>query len=1413
MVIRSNPSQTIKFYQQNIRGLPSKANEFIKNLQKNTPDICIIQEAFRSLKSAETYSHFSGPHASPYSVTRTHAYEIHKAGYTIVKSSTGRATLWVNSKFNFEDISEKIQRAANTFSEKQYEILRYETCWISLKIPGHRPVIVGSIYRSPKKYENHFDWNPLSLEIQLAKGISPRVIIGADINCKNTLWGSRKTDSLGLGMENILSLHNLQVALSAKDSKSERKATFFADNGTAGCTSVDFTAVSHEINIDIFQGQLNNPRYYIRSDHVPFTFKYAIDRHASLEERQSEGTMWNLRKINWNEYAKLMDARFREWNLKYEFSTRLPSERLDEALERWYEIIHRINYDVIPLSKIRRKKKAWWTPTLTKLRRIAQKARNKIRNKFNHRNWMKWKELHAKYRLAISCAKREYFQKFSNSINSSNLKQLFREFRSLAPNPINSVEVLTNKDGDIIARSEKEKADELNQFCANLGKHPDLPPNTRFTRKIEEEISELRNKKPRELEYASLDTENINCQIKTHEIRRSITELNAYKAMGPDKIHNLMLKNGGEQLLRSLVILFNWSFSIGYFPIRWKRWHTIPIYKNGREKDKVNSYRPIALLSCVGKLLERIMAKRISWYLRRHNLLHKNQAGFRKGHNTTDLLLRLSEDAFHSFKKRSILPTALLDLSNAYDSVWRDGLRHKLRKLIGIKGRAFWWLDSFLSNRKGQVRVGQSLSEGLEYNTGLPQGSPISPVLFIIYINDLSRHVTANVNLGKFADDLAIWSKVVKTNWNLQKHLTKSFGEFQRALDQISAYCVKWKLRIAVKKTQFLCFTRQTLEKKSEIQKAIPSYPFYLNNARLEESEYIKYLGVHFDRKLSWEFHFEKIRGKASGKARYLKALCDLNPKIPVERLKILYSMIVRPTVEYASAIWHNKHSYKPTAYKLESIQKSSLAPRAFTLPSVGRETIDVLFDNMPLSYRRDMESIKLYHRILKINKKYNGEYGKHNLLDTLLDFERTRGYIVGSRGARYTKDPEGRKATYSTIKYAREHMETYEIGEPIYTDDSDDLPPFANDYALPLPKTAPWNSFYRPDPWEIQGSLENDKTLVLYTDGSTLPNPGYGGAAVIAQRPDWNKWDIKEYPMEDIVTNNRCEVYAINKAIKYSEDFRSSHPACQRTVILSDSLTAINQSKGTWKARYNYDLVKDTQNILCKSLYIPEIYHIPAHRGIPGNERADFHAKEARKAAEFIFDDDPLSSIDDMGCPAEGYNKYLERKIYKKWAKDWNDPKNAHEHSHAKRVFPYPHKTWPLIMDSLSIKECKMWGRLTTGHAYVNSQKFQWKISPTDKCPHANCQGKETIDHLLFDCEEYSTIRKDLHANIKEAFPQITDRHLQNIAFLLTGLYFIPNPLENNPPSVEYPIGQLKDRIRLIKMTLKYAILTKRRI
>ena len=258
-------------------------------------------------------------------------------------------------------------------------------------------------------------------------------------------------------------------------------------------------------------------------------------------------------------------------------------------------------------------------------------------------------------------------------------------------------------------------------------------------------------------------------------VSKIIKNLDLNKSTGPDEVHNKMIFKGVEILSEPLAYLFNRSINEGIFPKIWKTAHVTPIYKQKGDKNACTNYRPISLLSCIGKLLERCIHGHIFEFLKTNSLLTLSQSGFIPHDSTTFQLLTMYDDFCKSLDNRQTTQCIYFDISKAFDRVWHRGLIRKLYA-IGVRGTLLTWFKDYLANRTQAVVIKGKTSTYLNVPSGVPQGSVLGPLLFLIYINDIVKDIESTIKL--FADDTSIYLNIdnpERRNFILNSDLAQGF--------------------------------------------------------------------------------------------------------------------------------------------------------------------------------------------------------------------------------------------------------------------------------------------------------------------------------------------------------------------------------------------------------------------------------------------------------------------------------------------------------------------------------------------------------------------------------------------------------------------------------------------------------------
>ncbi|KAL4105014.1 hypothetical protein QTP88_020289 [Uroleucon formosanum] len=389
-----------------------------------------------------------------------------------------------------------------------------------------------------------------------------------------------------------------------------------------------------------------------------------------------------------------------------------------------------------------------------------------------------------------------------------------------------------------------------------------------------------------------------------------IKKLPKRKSPGHDLITNAILKYIPRKAITYLAIILNFLIKIEYFPKEWKLATIIMIKKPGKDNTDPRNYRPICLLSSVSKIFEKIIHSRLTNYLNAINAIPHFQFGFKSNHSTTQQLLRLTEHISNGYEKKQHTGAAFLNVAQALDRVWYDGLLYKL-KILNTPNAIFNLIKSYLTARRFKVKINDTPSQIKIINAGVFQGSKISPLLFNIYVSDFSTSI--NTEIALYADDSAIYSSstdVETVTKNMQDHL-----------NGIQIWGDKWKIKLNPQKSTAVLFTNRRPKTPGNLK-------LYGNNIPWSPS--IKYLGVILDRKLTWNPQITSKLQQGYQRLKILYPLLNRQSSLSWKCFILLYKQILQPLLLYAVPVWGNcakTHIHKIQIFQSKVLRTKSNAP------------------------------------------------------------------------------------------------------------------------------------------------------------------------------------------------------------------------------------------------------------------------------------------------------------------------------------------------------------------------------------------------------------------------------------------------------------------------------------------------------
>jgi hypothetical protein len=369
-----------------------------------------------------------------------------------------------------------------------------------------------------------------------------------------------------------------------------------------------------------------------------------------------------------------------------------------------------------------------------------------------------------------------------------------------------------------------------------------------------------------------------------NEILDMINSFDMKKASGPNSIPPKILLLIKTQLADPLAAIFNLSIEKGIYLDKLKISRIVTIYKNKGDKLHCQNYRPISLLSNVNKIFEKLMHKRLYKFLEDQLLIFSKQFGFRLGHSTIHALIDLTEDIRKAIDENNFAIGIFVDLQKAFDTVDHKILLKKL-EFYGVRGTANDWFRSYLSGRKQYVSISGHDSEIKQMEVGVPQGSVLGPLLFLLYINDLHNAIKYSTT-RLFADDtnLLIKGKNLK---KMKKHLNYD-------LAQLCDWLKANKISLNCDKTEMIIFRHPNKKINYDLK-------IKVNGKRLQMSPYVKYLGIYIDEHLNWSHHTDILSAKL-GRANGM--LAKIRHYVDEKTLHNVYYGIFSSVMNYGSQVW-----------------------------------------------------------------------------------------------------------------------------------------------------------------------------------------------------------------------------------------------------------------------------------------------------------------------------------------------------------------------------------------------------------------------------------------------------------------------------------------------------------------------------
>ena len=1059
-----------------------------------------------------------------------------------------------------------------------------------------------------------------------------------DFNSHSYVWGCRDTDQKGRIVEDVINRNNLLLY--------NNKSYTYLHPGTGTYSAIDLTLADASIFLD-YSWKVHDDT--CGSDHFPIILE------NSGPELDDKIPRWNLRRAKWDEFKNSCILK-----LKND-----ANDTVEDNITYFSKTLISIAEESIPKTSSNKKHKSWFNDDCKTAIRSRKAALRKFNLQRSAENLNNFKIHRAKTRRVIKISKKTYWRNYVNKLKSSSKsKKVWDMIRKISGKNTSSPIKHLSKN-HIKATNKKDIADLLaNTFSKNSS-------STNYSKPFQ---NIKKNAEKTKLNFKSNNLEDYNQPFSLSELTDCIMKSHN-TAVSPDEIHYEFLKQLPSCSLDFLLQAYNEVWVSGKFPTTWKQATIIPIPKPGKDNTDPSNYRPIALTSCLCKTLECMINTRLIWFLESNGLITNFQCGFRSKRSTVDHLVRLETFVREAFIKKEHLTAVFFDLEKAYDTTWKYGIMRDLSD-FGLRGRLPHFIDNFLSNRNFKVRVGTTLSDLQGQEEGVPQGSILSVTLFSIKINNIVKALNPGVDCSLYVDDFLICYR--------SKHMHTIERQLQQCLNKIQKWALENGFKFSKTKTQCMHFCQLRGLHNDPVLK--------LDGVEIPVVDQYKFLGVIFDRKLSFIPHINYLKAKCQKALQLLRVVAHTDWGADKSTLLKLYKSLVRSKLDYGCFIYGSAR--KSYLRFLDSIHHLGLRLALGALRTSPVESLYVEANEAPLILRREKLALQYFTKLQScpsnpafectINPKYKELFAR-------------KESAIPSFGIRM-------QSVLDNSNILNENVHETVIPEvPPWTLHQ----PRVNLDLSKLCKKDTSSLVFIQKYNEIKD--EHSYCTPIYTDGSK-DNDRVGCAAIISNI------SIKQR-LPSNASIFTAEIKAIDLALDAIAEGEDDH-----FIIFSDSLSVLLSLENK---KLDNPLVV---NLLHK-LHLLSIAHktiffcwIPSHIGIRGNEAADVAAKES---LDF--------NITPSQVPYTDLKPHINSFIANKWQERWSScPDN--------KLFKIKPTlgVWPPGFRN-SRKEEVVLSRLRIGHTYFTHSYILRQEDPPE-C--TACQEIYSVRHVLIDCIDLGLIR-----------------------------------------------------------------------
>lgn len=842
--------------------------EFIK---ENKPDVMLLNETKLNNKHS---IHIKG-------------FEFHR----INKSAPNMTGTGIIIKAN-------IKHEAVDISDWNLQVLE---CTAILVHTTQKSLCIISCYRHASKL------NPIANDVEIIEDKCTQnnwsLIMGGDFNAKHTEWNNKNICAQGRSLHQWMTNNGIarNICIESTIESTYRRGTY---------TSVlDFFIIHATLDIR----RCNNYPNHLEaldfdSDHRAVKLEIEL---SSRIQKQDRNEVMNYANTDWSHFKNHISASIE--NIHIPTTRNLNPDEIDAKLAELTTAIKSSINTVIPKMTIQKDNMLQLPPDVIDL--IRQK-KNMRRRWERIRLCQAGNQLKTEIKILSKIIDERIRQVTTEkwSLTLSSIKMGPTAFRTIKKmcnmNPPDAPKQIIDPNTGFPTANQDQIANLIGINFERVHHQNILMGSSHFTNEVNQLVKEkFHNYIPKIIfsfdTPATVDHFSENCITTTNNLKSIINRRANKKSNGPDGISNYIIRKLPIVCINKIAKLFNHIYNSTYFPTEWKSADIVPIYKRKGATNLVTSYRPISLLSCLGKLYEKTLKDIIDQHCEENNTLPDDQYGFRSNRSTTHALVTLKTDIAEQFNKKCATIACSTDIQKAFDTVWIEGAVYKMNTVLGFDDHICKILYHFLRNRKFNVKIGKSKSRSFNIAAGVPQGGVLSALLYAIYIADMPlppQHHNPIKRL-QFADDMIVYLSA--------KDLFNAQDRINTYMETLIIFLQKWKIRINADKCEAIVFKGPNRLFGKMINRYHRDVAIDINGTVLIPQTSIKYLGVVFNKNISHTRHVDHILSKVNKAYMSLRPtlarLNGLNPKLKV----LCYKQLIRPIITYGFPAWSNISSHQ----------------------------------------------------------------------------------------------------------------------------------------------------------------------------------------------------------------------------------------------------------------------------------------------------------------------------------------------------------------------------------------------------------------------------------------------------------------------------------------------------------------------